>query len=166
MLKIEYFNNGTTKRWDLGKLYGVGYHTSVYVGNVPRRGRTFFLNSYKKAPVNMRFLNRLGIIDDTKGVGLLFFTGSYKDPNHSWHLRLGRRFVGGQTPKWFLKFCEHITYRICVMRAKHGDDRFWLCSKCNNGLVTMQDGHPGEHLEVCHSCGHVSGGYTNLWEVE
>lgn len=151
------FDNGSTRRIDW-KWYGVGRMRAVYVGNLACKGTTYFINSYRRAPFHFRTFCVCGAfekLDRFTPRTHLWFTGSRVAPYDSWHFRMHRHFIGGRTPKWFLRLREHLAVRKAVKEAQSGDSDYLLCSHCRKGVIVASNGYPGETIYSCSTCGIV-----------
>lgn len=158
---ISRFRHGGICRYDTG-WYGIGRMRYVFHGNATLPGVTFFLNSYRRAPVHFRLLTCCGMLAERKTARRLrhiFYTGSQVDPRHSWHLRIGRFFVGGTTPKWVLRWQREQEQRRALAAARREGDTGIICPHCNNGVLDYQPGFPGEYIVVCGNrrCGFIAG---------
>ena len=108
LFRIHTFRRaGGFVRHDLDVLgratYGVG-RMRTFHGGFSRITRQAFVNSYRWAPVGLRWLRVAGVIEDLQaargGVRHVAWTGSLREPRSAWYLRCGRFYVGGDTPKW------------------------------------------------------------------
>ena len=151
---MNIFRNGHITRLDFA-LYSAGRMESVYVDNFAQPGITFYLTSMRRAPWRFDLLHEAGRFAQPPSVPQLFFTGSRSEPYASWRFRLGRYFIGGYTPRWVLRLCEHMVYRMAVRQAKleRAED---LCPKCRDGLLEWVPGYPGEEFFMCRRCHHVA----------
>lgn len=81
-------------------LYGVGRYRT-YNSGFSRMAWRYFLNSYRWAPLPVRLVSTVGLLDKPGyqwPTPRVAFSGSVVRPRASWAVRVGRVFVGGDTP--------------------------------------------------------------------
>lgn len=110
LFTVETFRTDSSVRHDLAfrghALYGAGWMRG-YFGGMPGVAHYYHLNAYRWAPVSFRWLNMVGWFEKPlwdaitwrRRVGV-HYTGSIREPWSAWHLRVGRVFVGGDTPRF------------------------------------------------------------------
>lgn len=97
---MSIFKQPGIVRWDL-PWYGIGWHRGLFWCNYQRPGHTLFINSYRRSPLCFTWLNRIGWVGGRSNAmpPWLWFSGSIRNPRASWHVRVWRLYVGGNTPK-------------------------------------------------------------------
>ncbi len=161
---METFRNGGTVRFDF-EWYGFGYHNHSFANDIAYPGRTFFMNSYRKAPISINLINSFGWFKTNRHKTLIF-NGSITEPHSNWKFCVGRFFIAGRTPRWMIRLGKRIHYWLAVREAKRGSMRYALCGVCLNGLIEIVDGHPGEELTMCRKCGYIYDSFVDLTTIE
>ena len=166
LFNIEVFKTNDMVRYST-EWYGVGRHNLVFHNNVGYPGKTYFLNCYRKAPIRITHFRCFGVWkDEPKHLASLYFSGSRVEPYHSWYFRVGRMFVGGETPKGLISGYKRFQRWQWLREAKRTGEG--LCLACENGLIVCKPGYPGEYLEMCDNkkCHRVFQTYFNKYEIQ
>ena len=129
--------------------YGVGRHRVI---RFDRRAVELFANSYRWAPVSLRWLRLCGwLLPLNPGYGWhrqarVDWTGSRREPRSTWYLRLGRCYVGGDTPRWLQRRMAERLHR------QWAQDMEAMMATCPHEWIEQ----PGEPpVDTCYRCGAV-----------
>jgi hypothetical protein len=148
---MNIFKRDDYTRYDF-KWYGIGFSRQPEMYG--QKGWTFWINSYVKAPWHFNLLHEFGRLSKSNWKRPRWiFSGPMVNPYRGWRFRIGRLFIGGDTPKWMIALYNWSQYQIALYKAKKGSPEYDLCTTCNNGLLMWQDGMPGESFLICHGCG-------------
>jgi len=108
-ISLEKTSTPCVTRYDLAidgraAYYGVGRMRTFHSGFAAVAVQ-LFVNSYVAAPVALRAVHCVGWLQ-SPARRRLAWTGSLREPRSQWYLRVGRAFVGGDTPavlqRWLL----------------------------------------------------------------
>ena len=90
-------------RYDF-KWYGFGYRTE-YNAILGTQLRIAWVNSYRTAPLAIRWLTGVGWCSERPDRRRINYTGSQRYPWAHWYLSLGRLVLTGDSPRW-LQVCK------------------------------------------------------------